>query len=359
MDDTHAWGQEETRRRGSLMTQVRASVVLDTRSGGLQMMSQGDPALILHYCSDYWDGKSIAPFTSNDRTEILSVYDRWNLEDFDVVAFAYTPISVDLRKRILQSQNIDIDGLQSKHGVRKRSATISLANSNVNVPSDTNFHDKQTTDQASPSQSTSIYIVDPYTSQDLQLMRQQYLEAINSIKVAATNGNGNGNGNGTVIADVGNLLDSPIDNLVTLDSIVNSDCNYCEPATERVFKPTTPPSTPKDGLMSSLSAFQMMNPTVLYDMQIISSQESSFAETEIVITQPSVDKKEALQTVVQEDEIEEGSELVLAIETEEEMDEAVVVAGESKEQESKSAEPLKIMSFFRGLFLIYIVNVMS
>jgi hypothetical protein len=185
-------------------------------------------------------------------------------------------------------------------------------------------------------------------------MRQQYLEAINSIKVAATNGTGNGNG--TVNADVGNLLDSPIENLVTLDSIVNSDCNYCEPATERVFKPTTPPSTPKEGLMSSLSAFQMMNPTVLYDMQLISSQESSAVETEIVITQSSVDKTETLQTVVQEDE--GGSELVLAIETEEEVDETVIVTGEFKEQENKSAEPLKIMSFFRGLFLIYIVNAM-
>ena len=64
-EDTHAWGQEETRRRGSLMTQVRSSLVLDARSEGLQMLSQGDPTLIMHYCSEYWDGVSISPFSSS------------------------------------------------------------------------------------------------------------------------------------------------------------------------------------------------------------------------------------------------------------------------------------------------------
>jgi hypothetical protein len=38
-------------------TQVRGAVVKDARGGGLQMMSQGDPPLILSYCKEYWDGK--------------------------------------------------------------------------------------------------------------------------------------------------------------------------------------------------------------------------------------------------------------------------------------------------------------
>ena len=64
------------------MTQVRSSVVMDIRNKNLQMLSQGDPALILHYCNEYWDGCSIVPFISADRKEILSVYDRWRLEDY-------------------------------------------------------------------------------------------------------------------------------------------------------------------------------------------------------------------------------------------------------------------------------------
>jgi hypothetical protein len=48
LEDKHAWGQEETRRRGTLLTQVR-SVIVEDSNGGLQMMSQGEPGLILKY----------------------------------------------------------------------------------------------------------------------------------------------------------------------------------------------------------------------------------------------------------------------------------------------------------------------
>jgi len=79
LEDTHAWGQEETRRRGTLVSQVRGAIVVDTRGQAkvnastnnlnndedndyqgqgltttMQMMTQGDPSLILNYCSEYW-----------------------------------------------------------------------------------------------------------------------------------------------------------------------------------------------------------------------------------------------------------------------------------------------------------------
>lgn len=117
------------------------------------MMSQGDPALILHYCCEYWDGKSISPFTATDRKEILSVYDRWHLEDFDVVAFAYTPISVDLRKRVLQVfAETSSAQLQHSFGICANST------SHISFP-------------ASSMQSNCLYIVDPYTSDDLDSAR--------------------------------------------------------------------------------------------------------------------------------------------------------------------------------------------
>lgn len=95
LEDNHQWGQEESRRRGSLLPQLRGAVYQDTR-GGLQMMSLGDPMLILNYCREYWDGStcSITPLSAVDRHEVLNVYDRWRLEDFDVVAFCYTPMPV-------------------------------------------------------------------------------------------------------------------------------------------------------------------------------------------------------------------------------------------------------------------------
>jgi hypothetical protein len=96
LEDNHVWGQDETRRRGSLMPNLRGAVYRDTRGGGLQMMSLGDPSLILNYCKEYWDGntRSITPLSSSDRSEVLNVYERWKLEDFDVVAFSYSPMPV-------------------------------------------------------------------------------------------------------------------------------------------------------------------------------------------------------------------------------------------------------------------------
>eukprot|EP01031_Cornospumella_fuschlensis_P037050 gene37050-44964_t len=65
LEDNHQWGQEESRRRGSLLPQLRGGVYQDAR-GGLQMMSLGDPTLILNYCREYWDGStcSIAPLSA-------------------------------------------------------------------------------------------------------------------------------------------------------------------------------------------------------------------------------------------------------------------------------------------------------
>ena len=114
MEDTHAWGQEETRRRGTLATQVRGVLVKDSRGGGLQMMSQGDPSLILNYSKEYWDGINITPLTIADRTEVLKVYDRWDLEDYDVVGFSYTPVPFHLHNTIMDAYGENPVRLDSK-----------------------------------------------------------------------------------------------------------------------------------------------------------------------------------------------------------------------------------------------------
>ena len=92
LEDMHAWGQEETRRRGSIQPHVRSVIVKDERINALQMLTQGNPSLLLEYCLDFWDGESISPMKVDDRRAILDMYQQWTLEDFDVVAFAYTPV---------------------------------------------------------------------------------------------------------------------------------------------------------------------------------------------------------------------------------------------------------------------------
>lgn len=42
-------------------------------------------------------GLSIAPLSASDRKEVMSISHRWFLEDFDVVAFAYTPVHNHVR----------------------------------------------------------------------------------------------------------------------------------------------------------------------------------------------------------------------------------------------------------------------
>jgi hypothetical protein len=72
-------------------------------------MSNGHPPLLLSYCRqailstlltsrrEYWDGTNISPLTNEDRNQLLSVYERWDLEDFDVVAFGYTPVPMAVK----------------------------------------------------------------------------------------------------------------------------------------------------------------------------------------------------------------------------------------------------------------------
>ena len=46
---------------------------------------------------EYWDGSNISPLTADDKSHLLGIFERWDLEDFDVVAFGYTPVPVSVQ----------------------------------------------------------------------------------------------------------------------------------------------------------------------------------------------------------------------------------------------------------------------
>ena len=50
-----------------------------------------------HFLLLFLVGLSIAPLSLSDRKEVMSIAHRWCLEDFDVVAFAYTPVHNSVR----------------------------------------------------------------------------------------------------------------------------------------------------------------------------------------------------------------------------------------------------------------------
>jgi hypothetical protein len=96
--------------------------------GSLQLMSLGDPSLVLNYCGEYWDGSScsITPFSPADRLEVLNVYERWRLEDFDVVAFSYSPMPVSPLQHLTEPS--------STPSTRKRSSSQTNHSSSLHLP---------------------------------------------------------------------------------------------------------------------------------------------------------------------------------------------------------------------------------
>ncbi|KAG1705284.1 hypothetical protein DVH05_004215 [Phytophthora capsici] len=91
-NDHHDQGQEDTRYRGNLKSHLYSTVVLDKRTNRHQLLSRGHPTVVLAHCSEYWDGKSICPLTSEKQRAILDMYNQWRVEDLDCIAFSYVPV---------------------------------------------------------------------------------------------------------------------------------------------------------------------------------------------------------------------------------------------------------------------------
>lgn len=65
---------------------------------------------------EYWDGANIAPMGKADRDDILSIYKRWELEDFHVVAFTYCPVPIS-HKHLIVSASITGGGSNANNGL--------------------------------------------------------------------------------------------------------------------------------------------------------------------------------------------------------------------------------------------------
>ncbi|GAB9475169.1 hypothetical protein Gpo141_00012271 [Globisporangium polare] len=109
--DHHDQGQDDTRYRGNLKTHLYSTVVQDKRTNRHQLLSRGHPTIALTQCSEYWDGKSICPLTSDKRRAILEMYNQWRVEDLDCVAFSYVPVPHKLNAMFSRSRTPDAQGL--------------------------------------------------------------------------------------------------------------------------------------------------------------------------------------------------------------------------------------------------------
>jgi len=98
MEDLHALSQEESRMRGTLQPNMTAVILEDRRSGGLQLVSHGNPALAINMCSEYWDGSVITALSAEERRLVLETHQQWTQADFDVVALTYTPVPTYMQR---------------------------------------------------------------------------------------------------------------------------------------------------------------------------------------------------------------------------------------------------------------------
>ncbi|CAH1794540.1 unnamed protein product, partial [Owenia fusiformis] len=81
------------------MPNMFSTVVQETNSGMLQLMSQGTADILLDSCSDFWDGNDICPLTEADRKKILDFYHRTSTSSY-CMAFSYRPLTQTLHESL-------------------------------------------------------------------------------------------------------------------------------------------------------------------------------------------------------------------------------------------------------------------
>ncbi|CAG9331837.1 unnamed protein product [Blepharisma stoltei] len=62
------------------------------KEGSYQVLSQGNPRVILQNCTDYWDGNHIVLLDESDRQRINTLLLQWTADDYDTIAYSYKPL---------------------------------------------------------------------------------------------------------------------------------------------------------------------------------------------------------------------------------------------------------------------------
>lgn len=92
--DAHERSSEQSRWWGLVRPDSTSVIVRDSRSNSNQLLTVGDPDVVLSLCNEAWQGEAstILPLTLKDRQTIADTSRDWKLGDLDVVAFSYAPL---------------------------------------------------------------------------------------------------------------------------------------------------------------------------------------------------------------------------------------------------------------------------
>ena len=167
MEDTHAWSQEQTRKRGIFESHINGSVFEDCIKGSVQLMTHGSPPLLMSYCREYWDGSNISPLTNTDRKELMGIFERWDLEDFDVVAFGYAPVPVAIKnvlQPLVKTYSEDVKAVSPAVSLSRKQSSTRSYTSNVSDKVDASI----ISSLLPPTSVKNLIYVDPCSEEELK-----------------------------------------------------------------------------------------------------------------------------------------------------------------------------------------------
>lgn len=131
---------------------------------GLQLMSRGDPSLVLPVCTRVWNGRGLVSLSPEARSRIIDVWRQWDLKCLVVHGFAYAPIPSELAgPLLLEPDVITVPRTIPQHSKNNATTTVhSHTNngSNIHVNSITHANTNTTTNTSAerdtaPNTSTS------------------------------------------------------------------------------------------------------------------------------------------------------------------------------------------------------------
>lgn len=104
--DAHERSSELSRWWGLVRPDCTSVIVKDSRSGGYQLLTVGDPHVVAKLCNEAWQGEisTILPLGADDRKTILESSRAWKLADLDVAAFSYSPLPLSLEERLVDGR---------------------------------------------------------------------------------------------------------------------------------------------------------------------------------------------------------------------------------------------------------------
>lgn len=76
------------------------------KDGRCQVVSQGNPRVVLQNCVDYWDGENLVRLSDEDRQRINTLLLQWTADDLTCIGMSYQPLLSEDLKADLRNKDL-------------------------------------------------------------------------------------------------------------------------------------------------------------------------------------------------------------------------------------------------------------